>query len=148
MDEINDLLQLSDHAWQRLRDRMAGLMDEELHWRPAPGDRDISLDWRLNHIASLLTEERNAVWLGQKPLPVNGGPARTAVDALQLLDSAYDSWRKVLARTEIATLSEPIGSMAGRYGTSSRRSYILHVLDELIHHGAEAALLRDLYGRR
>lgn len=37
------------------------------------------------------------------------------------------------------------GKPAGRYGAASRRSFVLHVLDELIHHGAEAALLRDLY---
>ncbi|MDP9241462.1 MAG: hypothetical protein M3O55_12640 [Actinomycetota bacterium] len=29
-----------------------------------------------------------------------------------------------------------------------RYSYALHVVDELVHHGAEAALLRDLYASR
>jgi hypothetical protein len=28
---------------------------------------------------------------------------------------------------------------------ATRRSFVLHMLDELIHHGAEAALMRDLY---
>jgi hypothetical protein len=46
------------------------------------------------------------------------------------------------------SLAAPIGPSAGFYADGSRRSFALHILDELIHHGAEAALLRDLYAHR
>jgi hypothetical protein len=46
------------------------------------------------------------------------------------------------------SLERPIGSRAGFYANDTRRSFVPHVLDELIHHGAEAALLRDLHGHR
>ena len=38
-------------------------------------------------------------------------------------------------------LSEAAGYFAGATG----RSFVLHIADELIHHTAEAALLRDLF---
>jgi ankyrin repeat protein len=44
-----------------------------------------------------------------------------------------------------SSLEEPIGPVGGPYADSTRRAFVLHVLDELIHHGAEVATLRDLY---
>jgi uncharacterized damage-inducible protein DinB len=104
------------------------------------------MPWRLGHIVDLLTEQRNAAWLG---LPASGserdGAPDTAEQALALLEAAYASWRGLLEASTEETLAAPIGKAAGRYGDATRRSFVLHVLDELIHHGAEAALLRDLY---
>jgi hypothetical protein len=42
-------------------------------------------------------------------------------------------------------LAEKIGPIGGQYGDSDRAGFVLHMLDEFIHHGAEVALLRDLY---
>jgi hypothetical protein len=148
MGTVDDLVALSDHAWQRLRNRMAGLMDAELRWRPAPGDQDISLEWRLKHIATLLAEDRNAVWLDQTPPTTQLPEARDAVQTLELLDAAYAVWHKLLTSCTDELLDQPIGPRAGFYANDTRRSFVLHILDELIHHGAEAALLRDLYGHR
>jgi hypothetical protein len=146
---VDDLVSLSDFAWQRLRNRMGGLIDAELRWRPAPAEADISLEWRLKHIATLLSEDRNALWLGQTPpsgqLPAGRGGA---VPMLELLDAAYAVWRKVLTACTDESLGQPIGPHGGFYSGDTRRSFVLHILDELIHHGAEAALLRDLYGHR
>ena len=36
----------------------------------------------------------------------------------------------------------------GPYAESSKADLALHVLDEVIHHGAEVGLLRDLYAKR
>lgn len=144
----DDLAELSDYAWQRLRTRLDGLTDAEYQWQPVP-DRDppfTALPWRLNHIADFLTEARNASWLG---LPATGaerdGEPATAAQILETLDAAYANWRALLDASTEESLAAPIGTPAGRYGGATRRSYVLHVLDELIHHGAEAALLRDLY---
>lgn len=37
---------------------------------------------------------------------------------------------------------------SGPYAEGTRVSWVLHVLDEVIHHGAEVGLLRDLYRYR
>jgi hypothetical protein len=46
-----------------------------------------------------------------------------------------------------ADLWERIGDVGGPYADGTRLSWVLHVLDEVVHHGAEIALLRDLYKR-
>ena len=37
------------------------------------------------------------------------------------------------------------GEAAGYFAGATGRSFVLHIADELIHHTAEAALLRDLF---
>ncbi|MEV4320166.1 DinB family protein [Actinocrispum sp. NPDC049592] len=137
----DDLLDLSDFAYTRLRDRMAGLTDREYHWAPAAGFT--TLVWRLGHIIEFLRAERIGSWLGQDPLPAVEVSPSTALEVLAALEQAYQTWRGVLAATTEESLAEPIGF--GPYGQSTRRAFALHILDELIHHGAEAALMRDLY---
>ncbi|HEY1488542.1 MAG TPA: DinB family protein [Micromonosporaceae bacterium] len=142
----DDLLDLSDYAWQRLRGRMTGLTDAEYRWQPAESGAVTAMPWRLGHIADFLTEQRNAVWLGLSATGIErDGEPDTAAAALAAVDAAYASWRTLLEASTEETLAAPIGPPAGRYGEATRRSFVLHVLDELIHHGAEAALLRDLY---
>lgn len=41
--------------------------------------------------------------------------------------------------------AEPTGLAAGYFAGATGRSFVLHIADELIHHTAEAALLRDLF---
>ncbi len=146
--EIDDLVELYDYATGRLRDRLAGLTDAEWRWSPTGDDR-IGLRWRLRHISDLLGEERNWSWLGVAS-PVRddvAGQPTSAEEALATLDSAVAAMRTALLDPGLA-LAVPIGAPAGRYGAATRRSFALHVFDELIHHAAEAALLRDLYADR
>lgn len=165
----DDIVGLSDYAWARLRRRLDGLTDVEYLWEPVPGCRTVrpdgeggfrwdghardgepraftTLAWRLTHIADLLEEERSGPWLGRPSPPrTRAGAPGAAAAALDALEAAYAAWREVLAGTTEESLGEPIGAVGGRYARDTRRSYVLHVVDELIHHGAEAALLRDLY---
>jgi hypothetical protein len=141
--EHDDLLEFSDYAWQRLRERVEGMTDDEYFWQPAV----TSMVWRVTHVRDMLAEERNWTWLGV-PAPAerpSGEPA-SADEALTGLAGAYALWRKALTDTD--ELSAPIGAIAGPFGDSTRRAFVHHVLDELIHHGAEIALLRDLYATR
>jgi hypothetical protein len=76
------------------------------------------------------------------------GAGGTAAAALALLHHAHTRWRRVVTATTDESLAAAIGPIAGRYGDSSRAAFVLHMLDEFIHHGAELALLRDLYRAR
>lgn len=136
----DDLVRLSNHAFGRLWDRVRGLTDDELTWEPAPGVTTAA--WRLGHLARLLTERRVGDWLGQ-PAPAPVELPDSADGALAAVRTAHDRWRQVLAATTDESLAEPIGR--GRYAAATRRGFALHILDELIHHAAEVALVRDLY---
>ncbi len=143
----DDVLGLCDYAWARLRHRLIGLGDDEWAWLPT-GDPDLGLRWRLAHLCDLLRENRNATWLGRAPGGITVKPATDAGEAIAQLEAAYAEWRGHLAAMDDAGLRAPVGEVAGHFADSSRLSFALHVADELIHHGAEAALLRDLYRER
>jgi uncharacterized damage-inducible protein DinB len=168
----DDIIDLSDHVWGRLLRRLKGIDDEEYFWEPVLEVRTVrlgddglhhsdghvrdstdphrftTLAWRLCHIVDLLDAGRIATWLGvpDVPTPVRSSDPGSAEAALAMLSGAYGHWSDVLSQTTEESLAEPIGiPEAGRFAESTRRSFALHIIDELIHHGAEAALLRDLY---
>ena len=140
-----ELIELSTYAWQRFLQRMAGLTAEELAWEPTE-DPKLSLHWRLEHIADTLSEPRTASWLGLSvPDAFPLGPPDPALNACR---AAHEIWLGRLHQVSDEELAEPVGAAAGAYAEASRLSFVLHILDEVIHHTAEAALLRDLYASR
>jgi hypothetical protein len=58
---------------------------------------------------------------------------------------AFTWWRGLVASLDDETLNTPLGEAAGYFADATGRSFVLHIADELIHHTAEAALLRDLF---
>ena len=40
---------------------------------------------------------------------------------------------------------EPLGLIAGPYADDERIGFVIHIMDELIHHAAEVGVMRDLY---
>lgn len=139
-----DLAGTFDYVWQRFRRRMDGLGDAEWRWQPTADDR-VTLAWRLRHIADLLSEDRNSAWLGVVGDDLPRPAPSTAGEALADVERGHEHLASLLRRTTEASLAEPIGAVAGGYGGATRFSFALHLLDEFIHHTAEAALLRDLY---
>ena len=141
-----DLVGLFDHVWDRFWRRMDGLDDEEWRWAPTADPR-ISLRWRLGHIRRLLSEERNGAWLGRpaEPTGLAGRKAAGAVASLAGAQAAFTWWRELVASLDDEALNTPLGEAAGYFAGATGRSFVLHIADELIHHTAEAALLRDLF---
>jgi hypothetical protein len=166
-----DLLGLAEFAYRRLHTRLAGLTDEEYFWEPAPGCWTIrrqddgswradgsdwpmkpapltTIAWRMHHLTyDVLAAERNATWIGAEPvgtLTKSDEPA-TAAGAIEQLERAYDLFKRNVAGADAETLAEPMGEIAGYYAKDTRAAFVLHELDELIHHGSEIAALRDVY---
>ncbi|MGW6194935.1 DinB family protein [Kribbella sp. NPDC055110] len=164
-----NLLDLSDFAWQRLQGRVEGLTDEEYFWEPFDGCWTVratddgfvadwawippapppftTLAWRITHIADLLQAERTATWFGHEPAATDAEAAvpGSAAAALEALDHAYEIWRRRLAALSQKDLDRPMGAIAGPYADNDGASFALHILDELIHHGAEVGAVRDFY---
>jgi hypothetical protein len=72
-------------------------------------------------------------------------PRATAGGALAALTAAHDWWRALLSSLSEDELAGKLGPVAGQYAEATRSGFVLHQLDEQIHHGAEVALLRDFY---
>ncbi|MEU8223073.1 DinB family protein [Kribbella sp. NPDC048915] len=169
MTTTQHLLDLSDFAWARLRDRLAGLTDDEYFWEPFDGcwsvrpngngfvsDRSAlppepapftTVAWRVTHLIDILQAERTATWFGQEPAPDDGEPTEpgSVQAALAALDHAYAVRRRRLAALSQEDLDRPMGEIAGPYAEHDGTSFALHILDELIHHGAEVGTVRDFY---
>ena len=112
-----------------------------------------TIAWRLWHLIDMYGEDRAPRWLDVpaqgEPLGMDAAdsaPPPTAADAIALLERAHDRWDAHLALVTEEQLTQPIGSVAGpEYAERTRAAYVLHMLDEHVHHGAEISLLRDLF---
>jgi hypothetical protein len=64
------------------------------------------------------------------------------------LDGHYRAWRTGMAGLSPDGWAAPLGPSWGPYAESNMVDLALHVLDEVVHHGAEVGLLRDLFAHR
>jgi hypothetical protein len=102
----------------------------------------------MTHIIDLLSEERCATWIGleaeTKNLFEDGAPA-TAERCRELLDEANARWERYVTATDDAKFFDVIGPIGRGYASETRCAFVLHIIDELIHHAAEVGVLRDIY---
>jgi hypothetical protein len=162
--ELRD--QLSWHWDNQLRPRLDGLTDAEYFWEPVVGCWSVRPDsngqlrpdlarpvptpppvttigWRLCHIIGPVLSTRSARYFGGPPFDSQrfAWPG-TAHDALATLDQSYARWKAGVEALDDAGLSR---TAQERFGQVSMAALILHIHREVIHHGAEVALLRDLF---
>lgn len=158
--------QLETHWARQLRPRLDGLTDAEYFWEPVPGMWSVrpadgafvsdfaipppepapvtTIAWRLGHLVVLL--EGGLQRFGHPPVDFTSFPyAGTAEGALRQLDNAYQAWIDVVRDLGVDGLTEPAGPADSMLADWSTAGIVLHTQRELLHHGAEIALLRDLY---
>jgi DinB family protein len=161
-----------DYVWSRFRDRLGGISDAECGWEPTTGVLAVrqapdgrfradpqlweadpqpmsTIAWRLCHIIENLSAERCSTWLGLPWDPrfdtERTGDPSSAADLLTSLDDSYAFWRGNIAKLDDAALWQPMGPIAGDFGVESKQAFVLHALDEIIHHTAEVGMMRDFY---
>jgi DinB superfamily len=153
--------------YERFRGRVEGLTDDEYLWEPAPGCLTVrpgelgsfttggppepgpvtTIAWRMCHIGDFLRHERNWRWLRREPEQLDRDirhPA-TAVGGIRYVEESWSSWQRLISSLTPAEMWEPLGSIAGPYGDDERIGFVIHIMDELIHHAAEIGVMRDLY---
>jgi hypothetical protein len=74
--------------------------------------------------------------------------AGTAAQALGQLDRVYAAWLAGVTSLDDAGLARPCGPAEGPLADYPMATLVLHINREALHHGAEIALLRDLYANR
>ncbi|MFA5710317.1 DinB family protein [Mycolicibacterium sp.] len=163
---VNSLIdQLEWHWTHQLRPRLAGLSDDEYFWAPVPDcwtvHPDGSIDftypppeptpvttiaWRLAHVIVGVLAMRNHAHFDGPPADYQSWSYATdAETALAQLDDAHDRWVAGVRALTPAALDRPIGAAEGQWGDRPMIDLVLHIHREVIHHGAEISLLRDLY---
>ena len=67
---------------------------------------------------------------------------------LALLDHHHDAWVDGVRALDADGLARPCGPAEGPYAEYPMAALVLHINREVLHHGAEVALLLDLYAHR
>jgi DinB superfamily len=170
--------QLDMHWRTQLRGRFEGLTDNEYVWEPAqpawnvrprtgegqPGTGPFTVDfaypepdpppvttiaWRLAHIIVGVLGARVASHFGGPPVDYGSHRyAATAQEAVAQLDEAYAAWTAGVRGLGEDGLAQPCGPSEGPFAEEPMGVLVLHINRELLHHGAEIALLMDLHGAR
>jgi hypothetical protein len=108
-----------------------------------------TIAWRLAHINVGIFGMRNASHFGGPPADYSTYEySGTAAGALAQLDAGYGGWVTGVRSLGEDGLARPCGPAEGPYAGLSMAALVLHIHREVIHHGAEIALLRDLYLHR
>jgi hypothetical protein len=108
-----------------------------------------TIAWRLAHvIVGVLGARVHSHFGGPESDYLTFEYAVTADEALAQLDSAYAGWVGGVRGWGVAELAQPCGPAEGPWAEHSRAELVTHINREVIHHGAEIALLRDLFAHR
>jgi len=166
------LLESIEYVWSRVRSRVDGLTDEEYRWEPVSGCWSVrqshsgaweierphpepspppvtTIAWRLWHIGSECLAGYTSRGLGPWPLKVTENEwFPSAGQALDAVDEAWGAFYAGLKALGEDGLWSPLGAAWEEFADDTWAALVQHALDELSHHGAEVALLRDLYLRR
>ena len=112
--------------------------------QPAPFT---TIAWRMGHISIGVLGTRAANHFGEPgsveyestewPLSAAGG--------LALLDRHYEAWIDGVRSLGDDGLHRQCGPAEGPYAEYSMAALVLHISREVIHHGSELCLIRDLY---
>jgi hypothetical protein len=165
LDQLEEWLYWS---WPRIE----GVSDDEYLWEPAqpswsvrPGpqggfvlDRGeppadappvTTIAWRLCHIGSGVLANRNAKLFGAPPWDDGGSRyPGTAAEAIAWVRDELERWRTGVRALTDERLLQPVGP-GGRSDADRTVAWlVMHIHREVIHHGAEICLLRDLYRTR
>ncbi|MEJ3744470.1 DinB family protein [Actinomycetes bacterium KLBMP 9797] len=121
----------------------------EYAW-PEPSPPPVTtIAWRLGHLIVGVFGVRAATHFGGPPCDYDTWAyAGTAAEALRQLDAAYAVWTAGVRGLGAEGLARPCGPGEGPYAEFPLAALVLHINREAIHHGAEIALLRDLYSTK
>ena len=108
-----------------------------------------TIAWRLGHVIVGCLAVRNAAHFGAPPADyLSWSYAATADAALAQLDAQVETWVTGVRSLGEDGLARRCGEAEGPFADWPLAALVLHIHRELIHHGAELALLRDLYAHR
>jgi len=165
--EVRDVILTSmDRMFEQLIDRLDGLTDHEYLWEPAPdswsvrptpdgeptvdgaGVREVdpspvtTIAWRLWHIAMDCLDDYTRRFGGD----YSDAPAVWTLDSAEAIQITREKWQAY--RNVIADLDwwHELGESWEHWSRHSVADMAIHASNELVHHGAEIGLLRDLYG--
>ena len=146
-----------DECWT-IHPQAEGVTHIDFEWPPPRPAPFTTIAWRVAHIGLMLADRTHRYFPDHAPDPWEFPPhtftlpfPTSAAGALAFVERWWHGWRRGLEAGGEATLWAPYGGVEGDYPEMQLAAddpflnMVLHTHRELIHHGAEIALLRDLY---
>jgi hypothetical protein len=135
-------------SWGEHRSSRAGTggFTVDFAW-PEPDPPPVTtIAWRMAHlIVGVLGMRAAAHFHGRHMDYQSFSYAATAPEAPRQLDETYRDWSTGVRGLCGADLAAPCGPAEGSWADAPMAELVLHINREVIHHGAEIAVLRDLY---
>lgn len=114
-----------------------------------------TIAWRLVHVGAGCFANRASTFFGDGSVPDDADMADprhlptdlpgSADEAIAFLERTYRQWHTGISSLDEEGLRTPLGRKGGRYAKDPMAALIVHINREVMHHGAEIGLLRDLY---
>lgn len=168
------MLTVFDYVWDRFTTRLSGLTDHEYFWEPVEGCWSLrqdahgqwSLDggggggpapepvpittiaWRLCHVGGLCLGGFTSTRFGDGGRSLGSEMPTSAAAVAPYLATQYAPWRSALEQLDDDGWFAQLGPAFGPFSEATTLDLTLHVLDEVVHHGGELGLMRDLYSQR
>ncbi len=113
---------------------------------PLDGEPVTTIAWRLAHLIDVFGSPTASHFGGRTVDRPDVGYSGTAEGALRQLDEGHDTWVRDVRDLGAAGLVRPQGAISPpEYADAPMARRVLYSHVEVIHHGAEICLLRDLY---
>ena len=124
--------------------------------RPEPSPPPVTtIAWRLVHVGATCLANRASAFFGGAEVPAGADmfdPRLVPADlpggadaAVAFLERSYRRWHDGIAALDEEGLGRPLGPRGGPYAEDPMAELVAHISREVMHHGAEICLLRDLY---
>jgi hypothetical protein len=169
---LDDVLDSLDQTWSQLSERLSGLTVDEYLWQPAAhcwtvhaddaggaavDEHDHEADpaplttiaWRMWHMAVDCLDSYSSRAFDRTGSGLTGTAWVLDPDEAGMrLERAWRVFRDGLADGGSDRMFDLLGPSWGPYADSTVLALALHAQREVTHHGAEVALLRDLFRHR
>ncbi|NEE02528.1 DinB family protein [Phytoactinopolyspora halotolerans] len=114
-----------------------------------------TIAWRVVHVGRDIFGTRARAFFGPTPGPDDADMydtrhwpeplPHTGADAIAFLEQAYTLWHDGVAALSDEELRQPLGPKGAAFAEEPMAKLVLHINREVMAHGAEICLLRDLY---
>lgn len=164
--EVSDvILDSMDRMFDQLMERLQGLSTDEYLWEPVPGmwsvrvsdngtavvdgagDRDIdpapvtTIAWRLWHVAVDCLDDYTRRFAGD----TKDARAEWTLNVDEAVWTLRENWGRYRDVVVGRNWWDQLGESWETWSNHSIADMAMHASNELVHHGAEIALLRDLH---
>jgi hypothetical protein len=143
-----------DGCWS-VRRGAGGAWVQDSAWPPPEPPPVTTIAWRVVHLVADCLATRTSAFFGggtvpddadmydprHRPTTLPGG----AAEGIAFLEDAYHAWHTAIAALDEERLAAPLGPKGAGFADEPMAALIVHNNREVMHHGAEICLLRDLY---